>query len=303
LTNQAGGTVTIGAPDTRQDTSAATTSAGVFDVVNGGHLTLSAGATLTSTGTLGVTVNGTAGTGGISGPGATITGSELSVVTVGSPSTGTMFTPITGPVTGTFSTLSFGPDAYTVTYPSGSVLLTVVSPFTVTPTSFAPKEYIQTGSIQVASIGSANLGTGTYSATVDWGDGKPVQAASVAVTGPTGTVTAPTHKYKTAGSFTVTVTVANTDGTTIVTTQNVTVTGPTITSFTPSGAVGATVTIKGSNLGGATAVIIGGKPATITSDSATKILVKVPSGAASGAKIKVETPPGNTKTATGFTVT
>jgi hypothetical protein len=214
-----------------------------------------------------------------------------------------MFTPITGPVTGTFSSLSFGPDAYTVTYPSGSVLLTVVNPFTVTPTSFAPKEYIQTGSIQVASIGSANLGTGTYSATVDWGDGKPVQAASVAVTGPTGTVTAPTHKYKTAGSFTVTVTVANTDGTTIVTTQSVTVTGPTITSFTPSGAVGATVTIKGSNLGGATAVIIGGKPATITSDSATKILVKVPSGAASGAKIKVETPPGNTKTATGFTVT
>ena len=67
LTNQAGGTVTIGAPDTRQDSTTLTTNAGTLQVLNGGHLTLSGNSTLSNTGTLGVTVNGTAG--GISGPG------------------------------------------------------------------------------------------------------------------------------------------------------------------------------------------------------------------------------------------
>jgi hypothetical protein len=97
LTVQAGGTVTIGAPDTRQDNTTLTTNAGTIQVLNGGHLTLSGGSTLTNTGTLRITVNGTAGTGGISGPGVTVTGSTLAVTTVGSqPTAGTMFTPISG---------------------------------------------------------------------------------------------------------------------------------------------------------------------------------------------------------------
>ena len=53
LTNQSGGTVTIGAPDTRQDDNTLTTNAGTLQVVNGGHLTLSSSSTLTNTGTLG----------------------------------------------------------------------------------------------------------------------------------------------------------------------------------------------------------------------------------------------------------
>ena len=79
-------------------------------MANGGLYTLSGGSTLTSssTATLGVTANGTSGTGGITGPGVSLAGT-LAVSTVGSPALGLTFTPIPGPVTGTFSALSFGP--------------------------------------------------------------------------------------------------------------------------------------------------------------------------------------------------
>ena len=78
---------------------------------------------------------------------------------------------------------------------------------------------------------------------------------------------------------------------------------PTISSFSPtSGPPGTTVTIKGTNLAGATKVTFGGKAGTITSDTATKIKVTVPADAVSG-KIQVKTPSGKVKSATNFTVT
>ncbi len=121
---QAGGTVSIGSASTAQNDDTADTNSGTFQVVNGGELSLSSNSALTNTasGTLGVTVNGTAG--GISGPGVTITGSTLEVTTVGSPAVGTTFTPISGPVTGTFSHFDFGTGNYSVSYPSNSVVLT-----------------------------------------------------------------------------------------------------------------------------------------------------------------------------------
>jgi hypothetical protein len=66
--------------------------------------------------------------------------------------------------------------------------------------------------------------------------------------------------------------------------------------------VGTVVTIKGTNLSGATKVTFNGVKGTITKDTATKIKVKVPYGATTG-KIKVFTPDGNVKTATAFKVT
>jgi hypothetical protein len=78
---------------------------------------------------------------------------------------------------------------------------------------------------------------------------------------------------------------------------------PSITKFTPTrGPVGTVVTIKGTNLAGATKVTFNGVKGTITSDSATKIKVKVPSGATTG-KIKVVGPSGKATSATAFTVT
>ncbi len=77
---------------------------------------------------------------------------------------------------------------------------------------------------------------------------------------------------------------------------------PTITSFSPgSGPVGTVVTIKGTNLNGATTVTFKGVRGTITKDTATTIKVKVPSGAKTG-KITVVTPGGTVKTAKAFTV-
>ena len=77
---------------------------------------------------------------------------------------------------------------------------------------------------------------------------------------------------------------------------------PTITAFAPaSGVVGSTVTITGTNLNGATSVVLNGVPATnFTVASSTSITFVVPPGATSG-PITVTTPLG-TATSTSFAV-
>jgi Nidogen-like/Carboxypeptidase regulatory-like domain/IPT/TIG domain len=79
---------------------------------------------------------------------------------------------------------------------------------------------------------------------------------------------------------------------------------PSITKFSPaSGRVGTKVTITGKNLGGVTTVKFnGGAVATVSKDTATKIVVKVPKGAKSG-KISVVTRSGSAKSASPFKVT
>ncbi len=83
---------------------------------------------------------------------------------------------------------------------------------------------------------------------------------------------------------------------------------PTITSFTPAaGAVGATITIKGTNLENATGVTFNGKTVTVTSttftkDTASKLKLKVPAGAKSGT-LTVTTTGGSVTSATKFKVT
>jgi uncharacterized protein (TIGR03437 family) len=78
---------------------------------------------------------------------------------------------------------------------------------------------------------------------------------------------------------------------------------PAVTTLKPtSGPVGTTVTIKGTNLAGATKVAFNGVTAPVAKDSASKIKVKVPVGATTG-KIEIVTPKGQAQTATAFTVT
>ena len=79
---------------------------------------------------------------------------------------------------------------------------------------------------------------------------------------------------------------------------------PTITGFTPTTAAsGATVTINGTNLTGATAVTFGGVAAeSYTVVSATQITAVVASGGASG-MIAVTTPGGSANSASAFTFT
>lgn len=93
------------------------------------------------------------------------------------------------------------------------------------------------------------------------------------------------------------------DGNTQAMAASETAPAPTITSFSPpSGPVGTKVTITGTNLSGATKVTFNGTAAIIKSDTATTIVVHVPTGATTG-KIKVKTPSGTAKSATKFTVT
>ena len=67
---------------------------------------------------------------------------------------------------------------------------------------------------------------------------------------------------------------------------------PTIKSFKPKSAtVGTEVTIKGTNLAGATKVTFNGAVASVISDTAKKITADVPAGATTG-YIKVKTPGG-----------
>jgi uncharacterized repeat protein (TIGR03803 family) len=78
---------------------------------------------------------------------------------------------------------------------------------------------------------------------------------------------------------------------------------PTVVSFNPpSGLIGATVTIAGTGLTGATKVTFGGVNApTFTVNSGTQITATVPTGAKTG-KIQVTTPSGVASSAANFTV-
>lgn len=80
-------------------------------------------------------------------------------------------------------------------------------------------------------------------------------------------------------------------------------TAPAISKFSPlSGPAGTRVTITGHNLAGATHVTFNGTSATIRSDSATRIVVKVPTGATTG-HIAVTTAGGTATSSKVFTVT
>jgi hypothetical protein len=82
----------------------------------------------------------------------------------------------------------------------------------------------------------------------------------------------------------------------------VTISAPTITSFTPaSGPAGTSVTISGTNFTGATAVRFGGTAATFSVTSATAIQTTVPAGATTG-PISVTTSAGTATSASAFTV-
>jgi uncharacterized repeat protein (TIGR03803 family) len=78
---------------------------------------------------------------------------------------------------------------------------------------------------------------------------------------------------------------------------------PQIKSFSPtSGIVGTAVTINGVSLTQATKVTIGGKPASFTVNSDTKVTATVPAGAKTGVKITITTPGGVANSPLAFAV-
>ncbi|GLH72759.1 hypothetical protein GETHLI_12610 [Geothrix limicola] len=104
-----------------------------------------------------------------------------------------------------------------------------------------------------------------------------------------------------AGATTGAVSVTTPGGVANGPTFTLTVPAPTVTGLSPtSGAVGASVTITGTNLTNASAVSFNGTTATFTVNSATQITATVPAGAATGA-VSVMTP-GGTANGPVFTV-
>jgi hypothetical protein len=104
-----------------------------------------------------------------------------------------------------------------------------------------------------------------------------------------------------AGSGTVDVTVTTAEGTspTSAADQYTYISAPTVTSVSPSvgrTAGGATVTIGGTNLNGATAVSFGGVAATINSDSASSITATTPAHSSGTVDVTVTTPGGTSAT-------
>jgi hypothetical protein len=228
-----GGSATIGNPDTVQDTGTATVNSGTLKVADGGKLTLSGGSTLNNKAgaTFGVAVDATTGAWGVAASGNSVSlAGTLEVTTVGSPTLGNTYDPITGSISGTFSSLAFGPKYYVVTYPTNEVQVQIEQGFTSTASSFSPAEN-ESITPKVASIAHAKDEPGTYSATVNYGDGSGVEAATVKINGATGTVTGPAHTYTKPGTYTVTTVISNTSGTTDTDTKSVKVTGPTITGL------------------------------------------------------------------------
>ena len=191
-----------------------------------------------------------------------------------------------------------------------------------------------TGTFNVTVPSTASTATATYTATFDLKaingsftvNGIPKIASFTPAVGPAGTAvtitgtnlgTASSVKFNgltgTVTSKTATQVVANTPAGT--TTGHITITtpggtaisagsftgAPTIGSFTPtSGALGAVVTITGTNLASATSVKFNGTAATITSDSATQIVTKAPAGTTTG-PLTVTTAGGTATSATSFT--
>jgi hypothetical protein len=105
------------------------------------------------------------------------------------------------------------------------VEVTPGTPFNGAPTAFLAVPNQPVTNPQVASF-DTNDEPGTYTATVDYGDGTGAQAATVNVSGTSGTVTGPTHTYAAAGTYTVTVVISTTAGTTQTVTESITAAGP-----------------------------------------------------------------------------
>ncbi len=174
-----------------------------------------------------------------------------------------------------FDSYSFGPDYYTVTYvKNGSDEITTVevtsaTPFSASPTSFSAAENEQVTTPEVATF-DTNGEPGTYSATVNYGDGTGTQTASVDLSGDSGTVTGPDHTYTAPGPYTVTTTISTTAGTTIPVSESITVTGPTITGLsktTVKPGKSLSTTVSGTNFDGT------GAPSGFTTSDPTNITV------------------------------
>jgi hypothetical protein len=229
---EAGGTVIIANPQTTFNDQDTLTNDGTLQVAATGFLNIGGNNVVDSPGgsTIGVTTGQVGDLGTFydtSSFGFTATGTLA--VAGGSASNEAVITVPNGGLGADFTSFSFGSSYYTVTYTATQVGLNSATPFNASRTVFSAAEG-EPVTPEVASF-NTNGEPGTYSATVDYGDGSGAQVAVVNLSGGGGTITGPTHTYPSAGSFPLTVVISTTAGTTQTLTGSVTVTGPTITGL------------------------------------------------------------------------
>jgi hypothetical protein len=236
------------------------------------------------------TISGFSPTSGAVGASVTVNGTDLSGATSLS-FNGTNATILTNTSTQITTTVPLGATTgvISVTTPGGTA--NSATSFTVIPaptiTGFSPT--------------SGAVGAGV---TIDGTDLSG--ATSVTFNGTSATILTNTATQITTtvpvGAGTGPISVTTPGGTAISSTIFTVVGAPTITGFTPSsGVIGASVTIDGTNLTGATSLTFNGTSATILTNTATEITTTVPAGAKTGA-ISVVTPGGTATSATNFTV-
>ena len=262
--------------------------------------------------------------------GAIVTGASLLVVVMASPAFAdapivTSFSPANGPV-GT--TVTVNGDHFngttSVTFANVSAAFTLNSDNKLTAT--VPSGFTS-GTIKV--MNSAGTGESSSAFTVTSGTPAPVITSFTPSSGSVGTVVTINGNHLTgatlvrfgaaSASFSVvndtriTATVptgattgkisVTTPGGTVQSSGTFTVTGPVISSFSPtSGPAGTTVSIYGNHFTGTTSVRFGSTSASFAVNTDNKITATVPSSATSG-KIQVTTPGGTAESAGTFTVT
>jgi IPT/TIG domain-containing protein/FG-GAP repeat protein len=200
------------------------------------------------------------------------------------------------------------PTGITATAPAGSagpVHITVTTPGGISATSTAD-QYTYDAQPTVTAVNPVSgrlaggdtvtiTGTNLTSATaVSFGG---TAATSFTVNGAT-SITA-TSPAESAGTVNVTVTTPGGTSATGAADQYTYVPAPTVTAVTPTAGplgAGTPVTVKGTNLSGATAVTFGTTNAAITADTATQITVTAPAGTAGTVNVTVTTPGGTSAT-------
>jgi hypothetical protein len=313
LTNSSTGTVTIASSASKQDVGTTTTNNGLFSVADGGVITLSGGSIFTqgSAGTFSATVDATNGAFGLTGGTDTLAGT-LAINTVGSPTLGTKYNVITAAtsVTGTFSSLSFGPHAYIVGYTATTVTVTVATPFSLTGSNAHLTEDTPDASIKVATGTAGSQSGAIYTASINWGDSSSPSAGKVKVSGSKLTVTG-SHTYTAPGTYTVTTTMSDQFGTTITVTSTATVVvpaAPTVTSASPStvllGASNKTLTLAGTAFTDNAIVTFSNSGITVVSvtyksTKSLQVKIDVARTAPTGAGNITVTTPGGSGTCTG----
>jgi IPT/TIG domain len=189
---------------------------------------------------------------------------------------------------------SAGPVNVVVTTVGGSATLTDGYTYVAAPTmtSLSPTSGPTAGGTSV-TIDGTNLG-GASSVTFG--------GAAATITANTATQVTVTAPAGSAGPVSVVVTTVG--GSATLTNGYTYVEAPTITSLSPTSgptAGGTSVTIDGTNLGGASSVTFGGAAATIAANTSNQITVTTPAGVAGAVNVVVTTIGGSGALANGYT--